>query len=152
MCGCRSLRLNAYICKNKMMPLRSRYQKRYLLAIISVAAFLLIINTELQVSTFQSYYTIEISRSSVPFTLVKVDNSTQNVPVDDERLINYIQGLFEYGSGESDYNLSNDRLGDRSRGQAAELDVYLKYKVCSTFLIDACFMSIFNTFSFHIKC
>ena len=136
MCGCRNLLLNLDF-QDRMMPLRSRYQKRYLLAVMFIAALLLIINTHLQVSTFQSYYRIEISRSNVPYTVMKGDNSTQtlnfkDVPVNDEGLINHIKGLFEYGSGESDYNLSNYRLGDRSRGQAAQLDVYLKYKVCST--------------------
>ena len=82
-----------------MMPLRSRYHKRYLLAVILGATLLLVINTQLQVSTFQSRYTIEISRSITPYTGNKVENSTQtlgykDVPVDDEGLINLIKGFY----------------------------------------------------------
>ena len=96
----------------------------------------MVINTQLQVSTFQSRYTIEISRSITPYTGNKAENSTQTfgykeVPVDDEGLINFIKGFIEYGNTVgTGYNLSDDRLGDRSRGQALQMDVYLKYKVC----------------------
>ena len=120
------------------MPFRARNQKRYLFGVICIAAVLLIINTQLQITAIHSYYTIELSRTIVPHTLMLTANSTQNIALkdvqsDDEEVINQIKGLFEYRSDRSDYNLTNDRLGDRSRGQASQLDVYLKYKVNKAF-------------------
>ena len=120
------------------MPFRSRNQKRYLFGVICIAAVLLIINTQLQITAIHRYYTIELSRTIVPHTLISADNSTKNMALkdvrrDDEGVINQIKGLFEYRSDGSDYNLTNYRLGDRSRGQASQLDVYLKYKVNKAF-------------------
>lgn len=123
------------------MLFRSRYHKKYLLAVILATMFLLIINTQLQVTTFRKHFTLEITETSATlFEGKRTDNVTQiyeraDLRVDDPTLVTYIRGLIKTAENvEGVYNLSDKRFGDRSRGQALQLDVYFRNKRNGYFL------------------